>query len=132
MANTIKLTSVNKSSVAVCLEDFTTPGNNTPGQSETFGAAIEAADGKSFFIINNENGSADINVSLSMGDFVGAANTEAVSVAKGKMAVLFADSAYCKTAEGMLNIKLTPPASVSLADSGVKLAAVQFLPVVNH
>ncbi len=132
MATTIKLTTVNKSSVPVSIEGYTSPTKSTAGEAEIFGAAIVAADGKSFFIVNNENGSADLSVSLTAGDFVGAADTDPVTVAKGSTAVLFADSAYCKTAEGLLSLKLTPPAGTALTACGVKLAAVQLLPVINH
>lgn len=132
MATIIKLTTVNKSSAATAIEGYTSPTVGTAGEDEVFGAAVEAPDGKGFFVINNESGTADLNVSLAAGDYVGAADTEPVSLAKGKTAVLFADSAYCKTADGLLTVKLTPPAGVALASCGVKLAAVQLLPVVNH
>jgi len=132
MATTIKLTTVSKSSAASIIESYTSPTVSTADEAEVFGAAIQTADGKGFFVIDNQNGTADLGVSLTAGDYVGAADTDPVSVAKGKTAVLFADSAYCKTANGVLNLKLTPPAGVALAACGVKIAAVQLLPVVNH
>lgn len=131
MATIIKLTTVKGTSVATALEEYTAPTQSAAGLSEDFCAAIEAADGKGFFVINNEGGSSDIGVSLVAGNYVGAAETVPVTVAKGSTAYLFADSALCK-ADGALCIRLTPSAGVSLASSGIKLAAVQFLPVINH
>ena len=131
MATTIKLTTVKTASVAVKAEQYTVPTESGTGAYEDFCAPIEAADGKSFFIINNENGSSDVAVSLVAGDYVGGADTDAVTVATGECAFLFADSALCK-ADGMLWIRLTPSASAALASCGVKLTAVQFMPVINY
>ncbi len=131
MATTIKLTTVKTGSVPTIMEEYTTPTNSAAGASEDFYAPIEAADGKGFFVINNEGGSADVDVSLTSGDFVGKADTKPVTVGAGSTAVLFADSALCKTKDG-LGLRLTPAAGAALNGCGVKLAAVQFLPVTNY
>lgn len=131
MATIVKLTTVTSASVAVKAEGYTAPTESGAGVYEDFCASIEAPDGKSFFVINNEGGSADVGVSLVAGDYVGAADTAPVTVAKGDTAYLFADSARCK-ADGKLWIRLTPSASTTLSSCGVKLAAVQFMPTVNH
>jgi len=132
MATVIKLTTINQMSNAAPIDGYTTPTQTTADAEEVFGAAIEAADGKGFFIINNENGTAPVAVSLVAGNYVGAANTAAVTVDAGASAVLFANSALCKAKDGMLKIKLVPDAGANLAGCGVKLAAIQLLAAVNH
>lgn len=131
MATTVKLTTVTSPSVAVKAEDYTVPTESGAGVYEDFCASIEAPDGRGFFVINNEDGSADVGVSLVAGDYVGATDTTPVTVAKGDIAYLFADSALCK-AEGKLWVRLTPAASTALSTCGIKIGAVQFMPTVNH
>lgn len=132
MATTVKLTTVNAINTAVALEGYTTPTQSTAGKAELFGAAIQAADGKGFFVIDNASGSCDLTVSLSAGDYVGAADTAPVTVVKGSTAFIFADSAACKTKDGLLTVSVTPAQGVALSGCGAKLAAVQFLPVINY
>ena len=50
-ATIVKLTTVTATNTAVALEGYTTPTQSTAGEAELFGAAIQAADGKGFFII---------------------------------------------------------------------------------
>lgn len=132
MATVIKLTTINQMASATPISGYTTPTQTTADTEEVFGAKIEAADGKGFFVINNENGTAPVDVSLVAGDYVGAADTAAVTVDAGASAVLFAHSTLCKAKDGMLKIKLVPGAGANLAGCGVKLAAVQLLAAVNH
>lgn len=131
MATIINVTTVKTASLPTIMEEYVSPTQSAADTPEDFYAPIEAADGKGFFLINNEGGSSAVDVSLTAGEFVGKADTAPVTVAKGSTALLFADSALCKTKDG-LGIRLTPAAGTALNSCGVKLSAVQFLPVENH
>ena len=131
MATKINITTVRTPSKAVAAEDYTVPTKTVAGATEDFCAPIEAADGRAFFVINNEEGASNVEVCLVAGEYVGSADGDSQVVEKGSTAYLFPDSSLCKK-DGELYIRLTPTASANLASSGIKVAAVQFLPVTNH
>lgn len=119
MAITIPVTTVKN------LYDLTEMAVLTNTSGTDYAAKIDAADDRSFFLVDNTDGSAEVTVSLEHGDYSGGADVTVGSVAKGKTALLYVDSAFCKTGEG-LALKLSP------VNVGTKLSAIQFLPVVNH
>ncbi len=90
-----------------------------------YAAAIKGADDRSFFIVDNSEGSADVSVSLTPGNYSGGAAIAIGSVEGGKTALLYVDSAFSKTDEGIA-------LSISPAGVGTKISAVEFLPVTNN
>lgn len=97
----------------------------TATEDTDYAAEIKGADDRSYFIVDNSQGSAAVNISLVPGAFSAGDTKELGSVAKGKTALLYVDSAFSKTAEGV---------SISIAPAGVgtKLCAVEFLPASNN
>lgn len=95
--------------------------------AEVFEAKLDAADGRWFIEIDNTGNANNITVSNLAGGYVGASTSEAGVVNAGSKAVVYADSAACKSFDGKIQLKLTP-ASGTLASGGVKLHAVQFIP----
>ncbi|MBE6677443.1 MAG: hypothetical protein E7597_01430 [Ruminococcaceae bacterium] len=91
----------------------------------TYAAELKGADDRCYFIVDNTNGSEAVSVSLIPGDYCAGDNRELGTVDAGKTALLYVDSSFSKTAEGV-TVSLVPDAI------GTKLSAVEFLPVVNN
>lgn len=129
MATLINTITVTKASILADTNTYTSATVGTTNRKEEFEAEISAADGNWHIEISNEANSFPINVELVAGDYVGAKSMSIGSVMAGHTAVLRIDSSVCKLKNGKVRIGLKPSEGQSLSGGGVKLHAIQFLPV---
>lgn len=94
-------------------------------EASEFAAELSSADDRCFFIVDNAAGDTAVTVSLTPGAYSGGEVRTLGKVEAGDTALLYVDSAFCKTADGL-------GLTVSPSGAGTKLSAVQFLPVVNN
>ena len=114
------------------LKNSASPGNKTVGESDEFRVPLEAADGKWYIILDNTNGTFPVTVSIPSGDFVKGKEKTLGEAEMGYNTIFCADSAFCKTSDGKIRFKITPPAANALHGCGLKVRVFQFLPTVNN
>lgn len=129
MTTAIKTITVTKCDSAVDTGEFTAAANNQPGGGEIFEAEISAADGKWFFEVDNTANTDKVTVFTPSKDRVKTYKENIGTVKANSRAVIYAESWECISDEGKVQIELRPDAGKNLSAGGVKVHAVQFLPV---
>ena len=129
MATTVNTTTVSSVNTIAFLNTLTAATASTLNETEDFAAHIEAADNNAFIIIDNSEGSSMVTCTLIDSAYMGNTQKKSGVVPNGKKGVIFVDSTRCKSG-GYINFRITPSLGSTL--SGLKVGALQFLPVVNN
>lgn len=125
MATSVKTITVRFGTNVTDTNDFTKATNSQTDKPEEFEAEIEAADGKWYFDIDNSAGDGVVYVSVA-----GNMGTRLIGLVRtNSRGVMVADSSACLADNGKMRIAIAPTPGKSLADMGVKVQAVQFIPV---
>ncbi len=129
MTTAIKTITVTKCDSAADTSEYTAAASNQAGGGEIFEAEISAADGKWYFEVDNTANTDRVTVfTPSRGKPKTYKENIGTVKAKSK-AVIYAESRECISDEGKMQIELRPDAGKNLSSGGVKVHAVQFLPV---
>ncbi len=129
MATTVTTTTITRVNTIKNLRNMTNATATTTNQTEDFSAQIDASDDHAFIIIDNSEGSGMVTCTLIDSAYMGNSSKKSGAIPNGKMGLLFVDSNRCKNGSN-INFRITPSTGSTL--SGLKVGAVQFLPVVNN
>lgn len=111
------------------VDSFTSATAGMPDQEEVFEADISTVDGRWYIEVSNTSNGYPVDIFMVPGGYVGENNKTIGSIRAGHVAVFCNDSSACRQKNGKIRIGIRPAAGQTLLSGGVKLHAVQFLPM---